>query len=274
MGGNDFMYELIVLSLLMQMPVHGFRIVKIINDIIGPVARVSNARIYPLLGRMTDDGLVVVHEEKTSENGLPMRIYRITEKGRLRFHELMLDVTSHPREYTEFFDVKATVLTLLPGEERLYLIDRYIEFVRTHVYHHLDEFRDYTVHGPMFAGPDLVSGHLAAMAHLRHRWLAELAWARGLYAREEAQSAPDYAAFQAALNNLLLAVRQSPSVNEDEREDLLLAVGDLSSQVQRARPVRPVVEAMLAFLEQHLGSSAATAAAYAAVRRLAEARLN
>lgn len=36
------MYELIILSLLMREPSHGYLISKIINDIIGPIAKVSH----------------------------------------------------------------------------------------------------------------------------------------------------------------------------------------------------------------------------------------
>ena len=43
------MYELIILSLLMREPIHGYRISKIISDIIGPIAKVSHGWLYPCL---------------------------------------------------------------------------------------------------------------------------------------------------------------------------------------------------------------------------------
>ncbi len=46
------MYEFLILSQLMKNSAHGYLIASIINDIIGPYARVSNGRLYPLLAKM------------------------------------------------------------------------------------------------------------------------------------------------------------------------------------------------------------------------------
>jgi len=183
------LYELIILSLLMQFPVHGFLIVKIVGDMIGPVARVSNSRIYPLLSRLAADGLVEVHEEKTSENGLPMKVYRITDPGRERFHELMLDVTSHSRDYREIFALKVTAFSFLQPEERLHIIDRYIDFCRKHISHFTTEAADYrerVAQSPH--DPGVVADVLEAMLHSQHQWELELNWALRLRTRESGRS--------------------------------------------------------------------------------------
>jgi DNA-binding PadR family transcriptional regulator len=44
------MYELIILSLLMRSPAHGYLIAKIINDMFGPYTKISNGRLYPFPG--------------------------------------------------------------------------------------------------------------------------------------------------------------------------------------------------------------------------------
>ena len=46
------MYELIILSLLMRFPLHGYLIAQIANDTIGPWAKISNGTLYPLLTRL------------------------------------------------------------------------------------------------------------------------------------------------------------------------------------------------------------------------------
>ena len=46
------MYEFLILSHLMKNSAHGYLIARIIDDIIGPYARVSNGRLYPLLAKM------------------------------------------------------------------------------------------------------------------------------------------------------------------------------------------------------------------------------
>ena len=52
------MYELIILSLLMRWNAHGYLIASIINDMIGPYAKVSNGRLYPLLAKLEEQGLI------------------------------------------------------------------------------------------------------------------------------------------------------------------------------------------------------------------------
>ena len=41
------MYELIILSVLMRMPMHGYLIVKITNDQIGPWAKIRSETLSP-----------------------------------------------------------------------------------------------------------------------------------------------------------------------------------------------------------------------------------
>jgi DNA-binding PadR family transcriptional regulator len=48
------MYELMVLSLLMRSPLHGYLIVKITNDMIGPWAKISRGN-DPLSAHASDN---------------------------------------------------------------------------------------------------------------------------------------------------------------------------------------------------------------------------
>src|SRR5438046_10662904 len=94
------MYELIILSLLMSGPVHGYLIVKVMNDIVGPYTKMSHGRLYPLLARLEEDGLIVASSEPAGERagGRNLRRVQITEKGRRRFHEVMMDTYYNPDE--------------------------------------------------------------------------------------------------------------------------------------------------------------------------------
>lgn len=184
-GVFRLLYELMILWLLMQMPVHGFLIVKIINDMIGPVAKASNSNIYPLLNRLAAAGQIEILEEKTSENGLPMRVYRITDLGRERFHNLLLDVTSSPRDYRELFAIKVLAFTFLNPAERLHLIDHYIGFCRKHIQHFAAEAADYRERAAATHAPaSLVEHVLGGMHHYQARWELELSWALSLKDRE------------------------------------------------------------------------------------------
>jgi DNA-binding PadR family transcriptional regulator len=131
------MYELIILSLLMRGPVHGYLIAKIINDMIGPAARISHGWLYPRLSKLEQEGLIVASSEaKQEQQGERLlRTYEITDAGRKRFRQLMLDTTSNPGEYARFFWQKVCYLEYLHPAERLHLIDHYINYCQAHILH-------------------------------------------------------------------------------------------------------------------------------------------
>jgi DNA-binding PadR family transcriptional regulator len=131
------MYDLIILSLLMRGSMHGYLISKIINDIIGPIAKISHGWLYPRLAKLEQEGLIVTAAEaKAEQRGeRQLRTYQITEAGRKRFHQLMMDTTSNPGEYPKFFWQKVCFLEYIHPAERLHLIDHYINYCQTHILH-------------------------------------------------------------------------------------------------------------------------------------------
>ena len=177
------MYELIILSILMREPAHGYLIASIINDIIGPYAKISNGRLYPLLSKLEELGMIVTVDRtfKTSKGERNVRSYEITDEGRERFHEVMMDTTSNPGEYRQIFLQKVAVMRFLKPAEQLYLIDHYINYCQAHILHLTAEGEDLQV------GKHLSPAHLSAtlkvMQHLIDQWRLELEWARSL--REE-----------------------------------------------------------------------------------------
>jgi DNA-binding PadR family transcriptional regulator len=175
------MYELIILSLLMRQPAHGYMVARIINDIIGPIAKASNGRIYPLLAKLEEQGLLTAAEEE--QDGRSVRVFRITDAGRRRFHTLMMDTTSNPREYMELFSFKVSVFDLLTAEERLYLIDHYMHYCRAHMLHLERGVAE--IHRTA-AGDPGVESLLGVMQHRIRQWQLELTWAASLRAREGA----------------------------------------------------------------------------------------
>lgn len=176
------MYELIVLSVLMQEPAHGYLIAKTLNNVIGPFARASNGRIYPLLAKLEAAGMIEAFE--SVQDGRPLRRFRITEKGRQRFRELMLDTASNPREYQELFSFKVSVLSYLEPRERLHLIDHYIHYCQAHILHLQQGIAGLAgSRSETEAGDHRRRSLRAMMEHRLRQWEAELAWARQL--REE-----------------------------------------------------------------------------------------
>ncbi len=184
------MYELIILCRLMVAPSHGYLIAQILNDIIGPYARVSNGRLYPLLAKLQEEGMIVAYEEadRLKRGERQVRSYRITEQGRKRWHDLMMDTTSNPGEYQKFFLQKASYLSYLSPQERMQVIDHYVNYCQAHVLHLKAQAEDLMQlpaevweRENLHAVPDTI-------AHVVAQWQLELDWANRLRKRELTQS--------------------------------------------------------------------------------------
>lgn len=186
------MYELIILSLLMRWPAHGYLIAHIINDIIGPYAKVSNGRLYPLLAKLEEQGLIAAHveTEKTHKGERHLRSYEITEDGRKRFQDLMMDTTSNPGDYQRIFLQKVSVLEFLKPAERLYLLDHYSNYCQAHVLHLTAEAEDLVrnVHNKHYMSPSRLEAIVSVMQHMADQWRLELDWIRSLREKEVAQA--------------------------------------------------------------------------------------
>lgn len=181
------MYELIILALLIQQPAHGYLIAKIINDMIGPYARISNGRLYPLLSRLEETKLIAIDDAPadTQRGDRQLRSYKITQEGRERFHHLMMDTTSNPGEYSKLFVQKASVLRYMKPAERLYIIDHYINYCQAHVLHLTAEAEDLEHLGTSYCMDQVrLDATLNVMQHLTDQWKLELEWARRLREQE------------------------------------------------------------------------------------------
>ena len=193
------MYELIILSLLMRWPLHGYMIAKITNDMIGPLAKVSNGTLYPLLAKLEQAGLIATHVDTSQQRGeRQLRAFRITELGRKRFHELMMDITSNPGEYQKFFRYKVVHMDLLSLEERVHLIDHYLNYCQAHTLHLHSEAHNLVQENAdsHFMSPAQLEATLDTMRHMANQWEAEIEWARRVREREiariPAQELPHY----------------------------------------------------------------------------------
>lgn len=151
---------------------HGYRISKIINDMIGPYAKMSPGRIYPLFNKLKKEGLIN-HVEGEGESR--HREYNITEKGREHFRQLMMDTTSNLGEYRKLFSFKFVFIDLIQLNEQLYLLDHFINFCQTHIFHIDAEMEDLKQRESEM-GTNCWSS-LAVMAHMKSQWQLDLDWA-------------------------------------------------------------------------------------------------
>ncbi len=184
------MYELIILAQLMRYPAHGYLIAKIINDMIGPYAHLSNGRLYPLLSKLEKSGLIALHVGMVHDQGdRQLRRYEITDAGRKRFHELMMDTTANPGEYQKLFAQKAAYFAYLKPVERLRLIDHYSNYCQMHILHSTAEAEDMArefMNWDPVTTAEWIQDVLNVMQHTVQQWELELSWVKSLREKENA----------------------------------------------------------------------------------------
>ncbi|GCE28936.1 hypothetical protein KDA_44200 [Dictyobacter alpinus] len=185
------MYELIVLSLLMRFPLHGYLIAQIANDMIGPWAKLSNGTLYPLLNRLEKQELIV-RANGAGDGEQSVRTFMITEAGRKRFYQVMMDTTSNIGDYQRLFHLKVPYLDLLAQKDRLHLLNHYMNYCQAcllhiktqseNLLHEIDATNTHNLHFRETA--------IQTMDHMAALWRVELEWATRLHASQEAAAEP------------------------------------------------------------------------------------
>lgn len=180
------MYELIILSLLMRFPIHGYLMMKITNDQIGPWARISSGTLSTILAKMEQMGLIAVLPEGRNDARADRRarVYTITDEGRKRFHQLMMDTSSNLGEYQKFFHHKMTYFDLLRPDERLLLLNHYINYCQATILHSQTEMDSIVYELADQPDPAFLENLLRVMKHILQQWQAELDWVRGVREQE------------------------------------------------------------------------------------------
>jgi DNA-binding PadR family transcriptional regulator len=187
------MYELIILSLLMRFPTHGYLIAKITNDQIGPWARISSGTLYTILAKLEQEGMIAVPEPSS---GAPpsdrrSRTFLITDEGRKRFHQIMMDTVSGQGDYQRIFRYKFGYLDLLTFDERMLLLDHYANYCQTSILYLESESSALVQELASYPHPSYLESLVAMMRHIKSQWEGELAWVRAMRAWHQSQSRGD-----------------------------------------------------------------------------------
>jgi DNA-binding PadR family transcriptional regulator len=180
------MYELIILSLLMRMPMHGYLIVKITNDQIGPWAKISSGTLSTILNKLEQTDLIAVipQENDLARSGRHLRTYMITEEGRKRFHQLMMDTSSNLGDYQKFFQYKLVYMDLLGPDERMLLMNHYMNYCQITILH-LQTEMDGLVHELAdHPTPTFLENILRVIKHILQQWQAEFDWVKSVREQE------------------------------------------------------------------------------------------
>lgn len=183
------MYELAILSLLMQGPAHGYLIMKVMNDVLGPYTKFSHGRLYPMLARLEAEGFIVAFDEGSNGQGggRPLHRFQITEAGRKRFHELMMDTISNPGDYQKLFLYKVQAMEFLQPAERIFLLDYYLNFCQSHVFYltaRVEEMQRRMVEELPAISLKRLKMTLTLVQHVANQWRLEFDWAGQLRAQE------------------------------------------------------------------------------------------
>lgn len=75
-----------LLALIERQPRYGFEIITGLREF--GLLTVGEGSIYPLLSRMTDEGLLEVRQARSGKTGRIRKYYSITETGKHRLEEL------------------------------------------------------------------------------------------------------------------------------------------------------------------------------------------
>jgi transcriptional regulator len=78
--------EMMILHSLRLKPMHGYALVKHIQQISDDLLQIEEGSLYPALQRMLKEGWLK-SEEGISAKGRPTRIYRLTASGRKRLEQ-------------------------------------------------------------------------------------------------------------------------------------------------------------------------------------------
>jgi DNA-binding PadR family transcriptional regulator len=172
-----FMYEFLVLGALSRTPMHGYMIAKVLGNIIGPFRHLQWGALYPVLNRLQTQGLVTA-EELPDEDGRTKKVYFITEAGRVRLHEHLMDTESHIGTYDAVFPHKVTHFSTLTPDERVYLSRHYAVHAQQNLDHLERKLQDIS-RNPRLS-PAQRDDFRTVLQHRIEHWNHEHAWAESL----------------------------------------------------------------------------------------------
>ena len=122
--------ELLLLGLLRQSNMHGYRIIEFIERDLSICTDLKKPTAYFLLDKMAHNGWIEWAEEQEG-NRPPRRIYRITAQGEAQFQTLLRESLSHyePHKFTD--DIALAFADALPGGELTVLLRQRREALRS-----------------------------------------------------------------------------------------------------------------------------------------------
>ena len=115
--------ELLLLGLLRQSEMHGYKIIEFIESNLAMCSDLRKPTAYFLLDKMAQNGWISWTEEREG-NRPPRRIYQITDKGELEFQKLLRASLAHYEPVKFSDDIALAFADGLPHTELLELLQQ------------------------------------------------------------------------------------------------------------------------------------------------------
>lgn len=176
------MYELTILALLIRGAMHGYLIMKVTNDQIGPWAKISSGTLSTILHKLEQEGYIAVmaQQQVSLQKDRRSRTFVITEEGRKRFHQLMMDTSSNLGDYQRIFYYKMGYFDLLRQDERQLLLNHYANYCQTTVLHLQTEMEGLRHELGSYQTSAYLENLLRVMQHIEQNWQTELEWLQAI----------------------------------------------------------------------------------------------
>jgi DNA-binding PadR family transcriptional regulator len=178
------MYEFLVLGALSRLPMHGYMVAKVLGNIMGPFRHLQWGALYPVLNRLQAEGLITAEELATDDDGRTRKVYSITDRGRERLHQHLMDTESHIGTYDSVFPHKVSHFSMLTPDERLHLSRHYAVHAQQNLDHLERKLHDIADNPRLTRGQQDDIG--SVMHHRIEHWKHERSWAENLIAAQTA----------------------------------------------------------------------------------------
>ena len=117
--------RLVLLGLLSRHPMHGYELKHIIEDHMGDWTDIKIGSIYFSLSKLAEEGSIEVAEETREGNRPSKTIYRITEKGKKDYFNMLHKLWAADNKTYYSLDIGLFFMTSLPKEDiKKYLLQR------------------------------------------------------------------------------------------------------------------------------------------------------
>jgi DNA-binding PadR family transcriptional regulator len=124
-SATDHLLEYIALGLLINGPNHGYDLHQELESTFGTVWQAGRSKLYATLAKLEARGDLMVTREPQADRP-PRKVYALTDAGRKRFEQWLIEPTTQPREVRTVIPVKLRFFEMLERHDADALLDAQI----------------------------------------------------------------------------------------------------------------------------------------------------